>query len=145
MDERIAAAEAYLLRRLERRGRTNDRMMNAVYTMVKQKGIVTAEDLETSSNLSRRQLERLFQEYIGVSPKKQQISCGFRMYGGRCVIYLGRRRICRILFSRMVTVTSPILSIISKNMQEEPHLKPWSMQAEECRNFAIQSVSTLLD
>ncbi|MEK4261339.1 hypothetical protein BSK59_23805 [Paenibacillus odorifer] len=70
MDERIAAAEAYLLRRLERRGRTNDRMMNAVYTMVKQKGIVTAEDLETSSNLSRRQLERLFQEYIGVSPKK---------------------------------------------------------------------------
>jgi AraC-like DNA-binding protein len=70
MEGRIAAAEAYLLRLLERGGRTNDRMMNAVYTMIKQKGIVTAEELEASSNLSRRQLERLFQEYIGVSPKK---------------------------------------------------------------------------
>lgn len=70
MNERIAAAEAYLFQRLERGGRTNDRMMNAIYTLIKQKGVVTAEDLETSSNLSRRQLERLFQEYIGVSPKK---------------------------------------------------------------------------
>ncbi|WP_340004091.1 helix-turn-helix domain-containing protein [Paenibacillus sp. FSL K6-0276] len=70
MNERIAAAEAYLFRRLEREGRTNDRVMNAVYTIIKQKGVVTAEDLEASSNLSRRQLERLFQEYIGVAPKK---------------------------------------------------------------------------
>lgn len=70
MMERIAAAEAYLIQRLERGGRSNDRMMNAVYTLIKQKGVVTAEDLEASSNLSRRQLERLFQEYIGVSPKK---------------------------------------------------------------------------
>lgn len=70
MNERIAAAETYLFQRLEHGGRTNDRMMNAVYTLIKQKGVVTAEDLETSSNLSRRQLERLFQEYIGVSPKK---------------------------------------------------------------------------
>ncbi|KTD87251.1 helix-turn-helix domain-containing protein [Paenibacillus etheri] len=70
INERIAVAEAYLFQRLEHGGRTNDRMMNAVYTLIKQKGVVTAEDLETSSNLSRRQLERLFQEYIGVSPKK---------------------------------------------------------------------------
>ncbi|WP_449601814.1 helix-turn-helix domain-containing protein [Paenibacillus sp. Marseille-Q9583] len=70
MNERIAAAEAYLFQRLERGGRTNDRMMNAIYTLINQKGVVTAEDLESSSNLSRRQLERLFQEYIGVSPKK---------------------------------------------------------------------------
>jgi len=70
MKERIAAAEAYLIQRLERGGRSNDRMMNAVYTLIKQKGVVAAEDLEASSNLSRRQLERLFQEYIGVSPKK---------------------------------------------------------------------------
>lgn len=70
MNERIAAAEAYLFRRLERGGRSNDRIMNAVYTIVKQKGVVTAEDLEASANLSRRQLERLFQEYIGVAPKK---------------------------------------------------------------------------
>ncbi|WP_339319940.1 helix-turn-helix domain-containing protein [Paenibacillus sp. FSL R10-2734] len=70
MKERIAAAEAYLFQRLERGGRTNDRMMNAVYTIIKQKGVVTAEDLEASSTLSRRQLERLFQEYIGLSPKK---------------------------------------------------------------------------
>jgi AraC-like DNA-binding protein len=70
MNERIAAAEAYLFQRLQRGGRTNDRMMNAVYTLIKHKGVVTAEVLEASSTLSRRQLERLFQEYIGVAPKK---------------------------------------------------------------------------
>lgn len=70
MKERITVAEAFLFRLLERKGRTNDRMMNAIYTLVKQKGLITAEELEASANLSSRQLERLFQEYIGVSPKK---------------------------------------------------------------------------
>lgn len=70
MIERITAAEAYLLRRLERGYQTNDSMMNAVYTMIKYKGVVTIEDLKVSSGLGSRQLERLFQEFIGVSPKK---------------------------------------------------------------------------
>lgn len=70
MNERIVAAETYLLRTLERKDRTNHRLMNAVYTLVEQKGVVGMKDLEDSSTLSGRQLERLFQEYIGISPKK---------------------------------------------------------------------------
>ena len=70
MSERIAAAEAYLLRRLEGNSRTDDNLMNAVYMIIKSKGVVAVQDLEFYSGLGRRQLERVFQEYIGVSPKK---------------------------------------------------------------------------
>lgn len=70
MSERIALAEVFLLRRLEKVTRTSDSLMNAVHTIIKRKGVVPVEDLEFSSGLSRRQLERLFQEYIGVGPKK---------------------------------------------------------------------------
>lgn len=68
--ERIAAAEAYLLKRLEQGGRSNDSMMNAVYSILKRRGAVTAGELESSAGVSSRQLERLFREYIGISPKK---------------------------------------------------------------------------
>ena len=70
MTERIAAAEAYLLIRLERLPRSNDNLMNAVYTIIKYKGVVTVKELEANTGLSSRQLERIFQEYTGVSPKK---------------------------------------------------------------------------
>lgn len=70
MTERITVAEAYLLRRLERGFRTHDSMMNAIYTLIKGKGVVSIKDLQYSSGLSSRQLERIFQEFIGVSPKK---------------------------------------------------------------------------
>lgn len=70
MRERIALAEAYLLRRLEGTRPSSDSMLNAVYTIVNSKGVVTADALKRSSGLSSRQLERLFREYIGISPKK---------------------------------------------------------------------------
>ena len=70
MYDRISVTESYLLRRLERGFRTNNNMMNAVYTMINSRGVITVEDLQISSGLGSRQLERLFQEYIGVSPKK---------------------------------------------------------------------------
>ncbi|MFC3745954.1 helix-turn-helix domain-containing protein [Paenibacillus sp. GCM10012306] len=70
MRERIAAAEDYLLRRLEHTQRTNDGVMNAVYTILQSKGLVTAKELSSGLGLSQRQLERLFREYIGISPKK---------------------------------------------------------------------------
>nr|WP_195724298.1 helix-turn-helix domain-containing protein [Paenibacillus monticola] len=70
MMERIVAAEAYLLRRLEGHRRTNDSMMNAVHAIINSKGLVSAVELQVSSGLSSRQLERLFHEYIGVTPKQ---------------------------------------------------------------------------
>lgn len=68
--ERVAAAESYLLRRLDLARHSNNSLMNAVYSILKQKGVVTAGELEHSAGISNRQLERLFREYIGLSPKK---------------------------------------------------------------------------
>lgn len=68
--ERIIAAEAYLLRRLEGKRWGHDGMMNAVYTLLKCKGVTAADALESSTGLSSRQLQRLFHEYIGIPPKK---------------------------------------------------------------------------
>ncbi len=69
--ECIAAAENYLLRRLDRRsGGGPDSMMNAVYSILKHRGVVNARELENSAGVSSRQLERLFREYIGLTPKK---------------------------------------------------------------------------
>lgn len=70
MAERIAAAEAFLLRRLERAGRSSDGMMNAVYKLLQSKGRVSSGMLEASSGVSSRQLERLFRRHIGLPPKK---------------------------------------------------------------------------
>ncbi|WNS44576.1 helix-turn-helix domain-containing protein [Paenibacillus sp. MMS20-IR301] len=70
MAGRIAAAEGFLLRRLEQGGRSNDGMMNAVHQMLKSRGVVSAGELEHSSGLSSRQLERLFRRHIGLPPKK---------------------------------------------------------------------------
>ncbi|MNO25680.1 Helix-turn-helix domain protein [compost metagenome] len=69
--ERIAAAENYLLRRLDRKeGGSHDSMMNAVYSILRHRGVVNVRELENSAAVSSRQLERLFREYIGLSPKK---------------------------------------------------------------------------
>lgn len=70
MSDRIAAAELFLLRRLEYASRSNDGMMNAVHRILKSRGVVTAGELEYSSGLGSRQLERLFRQYIGLPPKK---------------------------------------------------------------------------
>ncbi|WP_342480193.1 helix-turn-helix domain-containing protein [Paenibacillus sp. FSL L8-0340] len=68
--ERIALVEAYLLRQLEKIRYSNDGMLNAVYAIVKSKGVISVAALEGNSGFSSRQLERLFREYIGISPKK---------------------------------------------------------------------------
>lgn len=68
--ERIAVVEEYLLKRLEQTVHSRDSLLNAVYSILKQRGVVDARELESSAGVSSRQLERLFREYIGLSPKK---------------------------------------------------------------------------
>ncbi|WP_379150702.1 helix-turn-helix domain-containing protein [Paenibacillus sp. sgz5001063] len=68
--ERIAMVEEYLLERLERTGHSRDSLLNAVYSILRQRGAVNVRELESSAGVSSRQLERLFREYIGLSPKK---------------------------------------------------------------------------
>ncbi|WP_042200585.1 helix-turn-helix domain-containing protein [Paenibacillus camerounensis] len=70
MAERIAVAERVLLRRLERARASHSGLMNAVHDILRAKGVIAVSSLGSSSGLSSRQLERLFRETTGVSPKQ---------------------------------------------------------------------------
>lgn len=66
--ERIALAENYLLRRLNK-SRENPDFMNALYYMISQNGNADITDISLYTALSKRQLERVFKRTTGVSPK----------------------------------------------------------------------------
>lgn len=66
--DRIVKAEQYLLKKLNL-NRQNDNIMNAVYKLLKSKGTASISKLAEYTTVSQRQLERLFLEYIGISPK----------------------------------------------------------------------------
>jgi AraC-like DNA-binding protein len=88
--ERINLAEAYLLRRLERKRYSHDGLMNAVYAILKARGVISAGELERSSGLGSRQLERLFREYTGVTPKKAADLVRFQNVWGQLYSPAGR-------------------------------------------------------
>lgn len=68
--ERISVTEKYLIKRLHAPRRTNSDVLNAVYFILKSKGLISVPELCARVNISQRQLERLFVEFIGISPKK---------------------------------------------------------------------------
>lgn len=67
---RIAVAENYLLHRLKNSRPANPNVLNALYLILKNKGLVCVPDLCTTLAVSPRQLERLFADFTGASPKK---------------------------------------------------------------------------
>lgn len=69
MTERIAAAEDILLRQLSKI-RQNDTVDNAVKLILLQRGALSAKTLAQECFISSRQQERIFREYIGITPKK---------------------------------------------------------------------------
>lgn len=70
MAERIAMTEQVLLRRLELVRGSHNGLMNTVHDILRAKGVVTVSSLGSSNGLGSRQLERLFRENIGISPKQ---------------------------------------------------------------------------
>lgn len=66
--ERIALAENYLLRRLNK-NRENPDFMNAIYYIISKNGNADISDISLYTALSKRQLERVFKQTAGVSPK----------------------------------------------------------------------------
>ena len=76
MGERIAAAEAVLLKALCT-DRINSDLLNAVYYMLKTEGRAKISDIASYASLSERQLERVFSYNTGVSPK---ILCSLMRY-----------------------------------------------------------------
>ncbi len=66
--ERSAAVSKILLKRLDE-GRMNSILMNAVYDIISSKGAVKMKELVGKNAVSARQLERIFNGNMGVSPK----------------------------------------------------------------------------
>lgn len=69
MKERISKAEAYLLKQIHLE-RQNHIIMQTITKMIQNKGNITMKSLEQEIHISNRQIERLFKENIGISPKQ---------------------------------------------------------------------------
>jgi len=69
LEQRAAAAQAWLLEWLDV-GRASGDMLQGAWEIVKSRGGVRMEALSRSLHISRRQLERLFREQMGIGPKK---------------------------------------------------------------------------
>lgn len=67
--DRVGKAEQFLLKKLNL-NKQNNNVMNAIYKILESKGTSSISDISVYSSISQRQLERLFLEYLGVSPKK---------------------------------------------------------------------------
>lgn len=68
LDEKIAVTEKLLLKKLYTY-RINNSLMNAIYYMLETKGRAKIADICTYTSVSERQLERIFNYNMGVSPK----------------------------------------------------------------------------
>lgn len=66
--DRIAIAEKALLKRLHPE-RMNDDLLNAVYYMIISSGRARISDVCNYTSVSEKQLERIFSQHMGVSPK----------------------------------------------------------------------------
>lgn len=69
IEERIKITESYLLRRINK-NRENPNVMNAIYKILNSKGNIRIKELADYASVSSRQLERLFKETTGISPKQ---------------------------------------------------------------------------
>ncbi|EPR13107.1 helix-turn-helix domain-containing protein [Ruminiclostridium papyrosolvens] len=67
--DRVDKVQQYLIKKMNH-DRQNDNIMNSVYKILKSKGTANISELSGFTAVSQRQLERLFLEYVGVSPKK---------------------------------------------------------------------------
>ncbi|RCX21095.1 AraC-like DNA-binding protein [Anaerobacterium chartisolvens] len=67
--ERIEITEKYLLQRINK-NRENHNVMNSIYKMLISRGNVSIKELTEYASVSPRQLERLFKQVIGTSPKQ---------------------------------------------------------------------------
>ena len=68
MYQLVSVVEKVLLKRLRDRYK-NHTVLQAIYKIIENKGNILMTDLEKEVLIGNRQLERLFGEYVGVSPK----------------------------------------------------------------------------
>lgn len=68
LSEKAAAVECFLLEVLNKK-RINNDLMNSIHYMISSSGRAKISDICTHSVISERQLERIFDHNIGISPK----------------------------------------------------------------------------
>ncbi len=65
IEGKIRIVERYLYERLVRKNRSNSSLLNALFAILNTKGTTSVLDIGSYSQISKRQLERIFNEYIG--------------------------------------------------------------------------------
>ncbi len=99
-DEKVAAANAFLRARRPEPDKTVALAGRLVGEILKNADIKTVNDLVTQSGISKRSIQRIFNEYVGVSPKWvircyrlheaiERINCGERQKWARLAVELG--------------------------------------------------------
>ncbi|MTK12026.1 MAG: helix-turn-helix domain-containing protein [Clostridiaceae bacterium] len=68
--ERVYYVEKLLLKKLYNKSFSNNNLLNGVYHILQAKGVMTIPDISQYTCVSSRQLERIFREFIGITPKK---------------------------------------------------------------------------
>lgn len=70
IEERIFSVEEYFLKKLDEKYRPNNDLINAVYYIIKSKGLIKIPEICNFTCIGQRKLGRIFSENIGLSPKK---------------------------------------------------------------------------
>lgn len=70
IEERVFYVENLLLRKLYTKSIVNNNLLNGIHCILKTKGMVSICEASQYTSISSRQLERIFKEYIGITPKK---------------------------------------------------------------------------
>lgn len=78
LQERSEFLNKYLLKKLNT-NRINSNMMNAIYDIINTRGTITSADLAAQNAISQRQLERIFNENMGISPKSFSLLIRYQM------------------------------------------------------------------
>lgn len=68
--DKVQAAERFLLSQLKESGNSNALIMNAIEIIHAQNGLVPVNHVAALTGVSERQLQRKFEEQIGISPKR---------------------------------------------------------------------------
>jgi AraC-like DNA-binding protein len=115
----IAATEKYLLKRLQVSRPLDPTILNALYFILKTKGLIPIPALCTNINISQRHLERLFADFVGASPKKISDIVRFQMLW-QDMYYSHRRNFCDLAYHYQFTHQSHFINSFKKYAGRTP-------------------------
>ena len=117
--DQIAAAEEYLLSCLQTSRPMDPNILNALYYILKTKGLISIPALCTKIIISQRHLERLFTEFIGASPKKISDIVRFQMIW-QDMYYSHSRNFCDLAYHYQFAHQSHFINSFKKYAGRTP-------------------------